>query len=103
MFSLDVRVPTSTPRLSVTALTNRLQPRYTRISLHIPLSPLAFRLVSATPQVSKAPRHGYMTHQTDINEKMRSILIDWLFEVHQKFKLMPETLYLTVNLVGGRY
>jgi hypothetical protein len=40
-----------------------------------------------------------MAHQTDINEKMRSILIDWLFEVHQKFKLMPETLYLTVNLV----
>ena len=40
-----------------------------------------------------------MVHQTDINEKMRAILIDWLFEVHQKFKLMPETLYLTVNLI----
>jgi hypothetical protein len=30
---------------------------------------------------------------------MRSILIDWLVEVHLKFKLMPETLYLTVNLI----
>jgi hypothetical protein len=41
----------------------------------------------------------YMKSQTDINEKMRSILIDWLVEVHLKFKLLPETLFLTVNLV----
>ena len=34
-----------------------------------------------------------------INAKMRAILIDWLVEVHLKFKLMPETLYLTVNLI----
>ena len=46
------------------------------------------------------PSHcGYMIHQTDINEKMRSILIDWLVEVHLKFKLVPETLFLTVNLI----
>jgi len=30
---------------------------------------------------------------------MRSILVDWLVEVHLKFKLVPETLYLTVNLI----
>ena len=30
---------------------------------------------------------------------MRSILIDWLVEVHHKFELMPETLYLTINIV----
>jgi cyclin B len=40
-----------------------------------------------------------MATQGDINEKMRAILIDWLNEVHFKFKLMPETLYLTVNLI----
>ena len=40
-----------------------------------------------------------MSKQTDINAKMRSILIDWLVEVHLNFKLMPETLYLTVNLI----
>ena len=33
-----------------------------------------------------------MRKQTDINAKMRSILIDWLVEVHLKFKLVPETL-----------
>ncbi|KAJ7967079.1 Cyclin [Quillaja saponaria] len=41
----------------------------------------------------------YMTHQFDINEKMRAILIDWLIEVHYKFELMEETLFLTVNLI----
>lgn len=42
---------------------------------------------------------SFMTKQTDVNEKMRAILIDWLVEVHLKFKLMLETLYLTVNLI----
>jgi len=42
---------------------------------------------------------SYMSRQQDINEKMRSILIDWLVDVHLKFKLVPETLYLTVNLI----
>ena len=30
---------------------------------------------------------------------MRAILIDWIIEVHLKFKLLPETLFLTVNLI----
>jgi cyclin B len=42
---------------------------------------------------------GYMRAQADINDRMRAILIDWLVEVHLKFKLLPETLYLTVNLI----
>lgn len=45
------------------------------------------------------PRSDYMKNQTDINEKMRGILIDWLVEVHLKFKLLPETLFLTVNYI----
>ncbi|CAN4094086.1 unnamed protein product [Withania somnifera] len=42
---------------------------------------------------------NYMERQFDINERMRGILIDWLIEVHYKFELMEETLYLTVNLI----
>lgn len=41
----------------------------------------------------------YMAQQFDITDKMRAILIDWLIEVHDKFELMNETLYLTVNLI----
>jgi len=30
---------------------------------------------------------------------MRAILVDWLVDVHLKFKLVPETLFLAVNLI----
>ena len=39
------------------------------------------------------------TLQISINKKMRGILIDWLVEVHNKFKLLPETLFLTVSII----
>uniref|UniRef100_A0A7S1NPT6 Cyclin N-terminal domain-containing protein n=1 Tax=Eutreptiella gymnastica TaxID=73025 RepID=A0A7S1NPT6_9EUGL len=45
------------------------------------------------------PSANYMGRQTDINEKMRSILVDWLVDVHLKFKLLPETLHLAVILI----
>ena len=45
------------------------------------------------------PSERYMTQQQDINEKMRAILVDWIIEVHLKFKLLPETLFLTVGLI----
>ena len=45
------------------------------------------------------PRANYMSFQNDINEKMRAILFDWLVEVHLKFRLKTETLYLTFNLI----
>jgi hypothetical protein len=44
-------------------------------------------------------RPTFMESQPYINERMRAILIDWLIEVHLKFKLVPESLYLTVNLI----
>ncbi|XP_019187131.1 PREDICTED: G2/mitotic-specific cyclin-2 isoform X2 [Ipomoea nil] len=47
---------------------------------------------------SCVPR-DYMDQQPDINGRMRGILVDWLIEVHYKFELMEETLYLTVNLI----
>jgi len=37
--------------------------------------------------------------QTHVTEKMRTILVDWMVEVHVKFKQVPETLYLTVQLI----
>jgi len=41
----------------------------------------------------------FTTVQKDIKERMRSILLDWLIEVHLKFKLLPETLFLTINIL----
>jgi hypothetical protein len=45
------------------------------------------------------PLANLMDYQKDINPSMREILADWLIEVHLKFKLLPETLFLTVNLI----
>jgi hypothetical protein len=45
------------------------------------------------------PVPNYMKNQNDINDKMRAILYDWLVDVHLKFKLLPETLFLTFNLI----
>ncbi len=41
----------------------------------------------------------YMSTQPDITFRMRAILIDWLIEVHNKFKLHPATLWLCVNIL----
>ncbi|XP_011876929.1 PREDICTED: G2/mitotic-specific cyclin-B [Vollenhovia emeryi] len=43
-------------------------------------------------------KKGYLAGQ-EITSKMRSVLIDWLVEVHQQFRLMQETLYLTVATI----
>lgn len=40
-----------------------------------------------------------MSAQPDITPKMRSILVDWLIEVHYKFRLQPLTLWLTINIL----
>jgi len=50
-------------------------------------------------EASFLPRPNYMDQQVDINAKMRAILIDWLIEVHMKYRLRPETLHLTVNII----
>ncbi|XP_073525800.1 uncharacterized protein [Phyllobates terribilis] len=52
-----------------------------------------------TMETASCAPQDYMTLQCDINDKMRSILIDWLIEVHYKFDLREETLFLTVNLI----
>jgi hypothetical protein len=45
------------------------------------------------------PKLGYMNDQNDINEQMRAILIDWLIEVHYRFRLKSETLFQTVWII----
>lgn len=44
-------------------------------------------------------KHGYMERQKDINSRMRAILVDWLVEVHHKFKLQTITLWLCMNIL----
>ncbi|CAK7902456.1 G2/mitotic-specific cyclin-4 [[Candida] anglica] len=46
-----------------------------------------------------APDPRYMKHQDELKWEMRSVLIDWVVQVHCRFNLLPETLYLTVNYI----
>lgn len=50
-------------------------------------------------ECNSIPNPQYMSHQDDLEWKTRGILIDWLIEVHTRFHLLPETLFLTVNII----
>jgi len=45
------------------------------------------------------PKWNYMAKQNDITHSMRSILVDWLVEVAEEYKLQTETLHLAVNYI----
>lgn len=45
------------------------------------------------------PNPQYMDLQAEIQWSMRSVLMDWLVQVHNRFTLLPETLFLSVNYV----
>ncbi|XP_050232547.1 cyclin-A2-1-like isoform X2 [Mercurialis annua] len=51
-------------------------------------------------ELDQRPSTNYMEKlQHDITPSMRGILIDWLVEVSEEYRLVPDTLYLTVNLI----
>ncbi|EPY82821.1 cyclin-A1-like protein [Camelus ferus] len=50
-------------------------------------------------EVRHRPKAHYMKKQPDITEGMRTILVDWLVEVGEEYKLRAETLYLAVNFL----
>lgn len=51
-------------------------------------------------ELARRPVPNFMeTIQRDISHSMRGILVDWLVEVSEEYKLVPDTLYLTVYLI----
>lgn len=50
-------------------------------------------------ELTTMPNPEYMDHQEELEWKMRGILVDWLIEVHTRFRLLPETLFLAVNII----
>lgn len=51
-------------------------------------------------EIKRRPTTDFMeVMQKDINPSMRGILIDWLVEVGEEYKLVPDTLYLTVSYI----
>ncbi|THU94719.1 A/B/D/E cyclin [Dendrothele bispora CBS 962.96] len=50
-------------------------------------------------EVTTMPNPNYMANQKDLGWAMRGILSDWLIELQERFRLLPETLFLCTNLV----
>jgi len=45
------------------------------------------------------PAADYMEKQVELKWQMRTVLMDWIIEVHSKFRLLPETLFIATNLI----
>lgn len=45
------------------------------------------------------PDYYKIKMQKEINEDMRSILIDWIIDVHYKFNFTDETLFMTISII----
>ncbi|KAF1915232.1 cyclin-like protein [Ampelomyces quisqualis] len=50
-------------------------------------------------EIATMANPNYMESQNELEWKMRGILVDWLLEVHTRFRLLPETLFLAVNII----
>lgn len=37
--------------------------------------------------------------QTEVKDTSRGFLVEWIIDVHRKFRLQPETLYVTVSTI----
>lgn len=45
------------------------------------------------------PNPDYMDGQNEISWSMRQTLVDWLLQVHLRYHMLPETLWIAVNIV----
>ena len=44
-------------------------------------------------------REDFLSHQLELRRQHRNILVDWLVQVQQRFILLPETLYLAIDIL----
>lgn len=41
----------------------------------------------------------FMSLQTEIDDSMRAVLVDWIVSVHRMFDLVQETLFITIQIL----
>lgn len=44
-------------------------------------------------------RQNFLEPQMDVTPKMRSVLLDWINEVHHQFNLEVETFHMAVSMI----
>ena len=55
--------------------------------------------VGLRSQKKQTVSSNFLSIQKEMTPKMRSVLVDWLVNVHHQFKLLPESLYMGVWLM----
>ncbi|KAG9224860.1 B-type cyclin [Pleurotus ostreatus] len=45
------------------------------------------------------PNGDYMATQHELNWSMRQTLVDWLLQVHLRYHMVPETLWIAINII----
>jgi len=50
-------------------------------------------------EINTMPLPNYMDTQKELSWQMRGVLIDWLVNLHGTFRMLPETLFICVNIV----
>lgn len=44
---------------------------------------------------------NYFVNQPNVTEHMRAVLLNWMVDVHLKYRLQPETLFVAVHILDG--
>ncbi|NXM31589.1 CCNA2 protein, partial [Oxyruncus cristatus] len=81
--------------ISITSETEEIKPNVNNVPDYISEIHTYLREM----EVKCKPKIGYMRKQPDITNSMRAILVDWLVEVGEEYKLQNETLHLAVNYI----
>ncbi|KAK7044247.1 B-type cyclin [Paramarasmius palmivorus] len=50
-------------------------------------------------EANMMPKADYMEAQTELTWQMRSMLVDWLIQIHLKYHMLPETLWIAINVM----
>jgi cyclin B len=50
-------------------------------------------------ETKQTVKSNFLSIQKEMTPKMRSVLVDWLINVHHQFRLLPETLYLGISIM----
>lgn len=45
------------------------------------------------------PLNNYLPRQAFITESMRTVLLDWIVDIHLKFKMFPQTLFIVAAII----
>ncbi|CEM28556.1 unnamed protein product [Vitrella brassicaformis CCMP3155] len=85
----------------------QLLPEWDRKKLHDPqycseyAKQIYDDLVRKSAQFHLRARHGYFEggSQPEVSSVMRTILVDWMVEVHKRFKLKQETLHIAITIM----